>query len=536
MGVDFTGASASDADVRGDLENQLKRFSLLYDLTRALSELTDLDELVSYVTNRSKELLQAEGSAVLLHDEQRGELFFPYSADVAPDVEQRFAQIRFPADRGIAGWVLQHEEAQLVADVSRDGRFYNQVDVQSGMSTRSLLCAPLRTRRGTVGVIELRNKVNGTFTQDDLEFLCALANGIAVTIENARLYGRLKASEARLREEVAVLHRDLVSQSRFADIIGASSGMRKVFELMESAITTPVTVLLQGETGTGKELIARAIHYNGAREDHHFVAVNCGALPEQLLESELFGHRRGAFTGAVVEKKGLFEVADGGTIFLDEIAEMTPVMQVKLLRVLQSGEIRRVGDTEERHVDVRVIAATHRDLPAEVAVGRFREDLYYRCNTFPIHVPPLRERSEDIPLIASHLLKRTAERFSKQVPGFSPAALAALVRFPWPGNVRELENEIERAVALVEKGGLIQLEHLSERLTAKRGKLPIVADGTTLRRALEQFEREYIASVLMHAGGNATQAAKSLGVSRVTLQTKIAKYKLRSKLQGKRPT
>jgi Nif-specific regulatory protein len=510
--------------------SEVSRLSLLFEVSRSFNELIELGQLIPRVIARTRELLNAESSAILLLDEDAQELFIPYSADVGPEVERRLATVRFPADRGIAGWVLQTGVAQVIPDVSTDERWYANVDKQSGMVTHSLLCAPLRARRGTLGVVELRNKLAGAFTTEDLEFLNALAGSIAVAIENARLFETVKQSEARLREEVGVLHRELVSRSRFPHIVGTSAVMQKVFHLMESAITSPVTVLLQGETGTGKELIARAIHYNGPQKDRPFVAVNCGALSETLLASELFGHKRGAFTGAVRDKKGLFEVADGGTIFLDEVGETTPAMQVKLLRVLQNGEILPVGDTAPRFVHVRVISATNRDLEADMVRGKFREDLFYRLNAFPIKVPALRERKEDIPLLVAHLLQQTTQKFNKTVRGFSEAAMACLSDYGWPGNVRALENEIERAVALVAPGEVVQPEHLSEKLaTRKPARVPVGAAATSLRRARDLFEQEYIAEMLRQHNGNASQAAKVLAISRVMLQKKIKRYGLRAR-------
>jgi transcriptional regulator with PAS, ATPase and Fis domain len=301
-----------------------------------------------------------------------------------------------------------------------------------------------------------------------------------------------------------------------------------VFDLMERAIGSPVTVLLQGETGTGKELIAAAIHYNGPRKDKAFVTVNCAALPETLLESELFGYRKGAFTGATADKKGLFEVADGGTMLLDEIGESGPATQAKLLRVLQNGEILPLGGTQPQRVDVRVISATNRNLELEVKRQRFREDLYYRLNVFPIHMPPLRERKEDIPLLATHLLRRTRERFGREVEMFTAEALDVLTHYAWPGNVRELENEIERAVTLSPGGLPIGIDLLSEKLWLKKpARVPAGATITSLKRARALFEEEYLAEVLRQHGGNASRAAKALGISRVMLQTKIKEYGLR---------
>ncbi len=509
-------------------DHEPARLALLYEVSRSFSELIDLDQLIDRVVMRTKELLNAESCAILLLDQERQELYFPYRADVAPDVEQRFAAVRFPADRGIAGWVLQNGVAQLIPDVSKDERWYGHVDKQSGMSTQSLLCAPLRTQRGTLGVVELRNRISGSFSQDDLNFLDALASNIAVAIENARLYQRLKDSEAKLRGEVVVLQREVVNRNRFAEVVGNSEAMQRVFQLMESATTWPVTVLVTGETGTGKELIARAIHYNGVRRDRPFVTVNCGALSETLLESELFGHKRGAFTGAVADRKGFFEVADGGTILLDEIGETTPAMQVKLLRVLQSGEFVPVGETTPHFVDVRVISATNRDLEHEAEQGRFRRDLFYRLSTFPIALPPLRERREDIPLLATHILAKMGAKFGKPVPRLSHAALTAFLHYAWPGNVRELENEIERAVALAGSSETIEPEHLSDKLAPKRATRSVLPpQATSLRRARQLFEAEFIAEVLRQNGNNASRAARVLGISRVTLQTKIRVYELR---------
>ncbi len=518
------------------LRLSIRQRARLYEISRAFSELAELDQLLPIVIAQTKALFEVESSAIMLVDPSTNELFVPYIADVAPEVEQRFAAVRFPADRGIAGWVLQHGEVACVADVSRDPRWYRSVDGQTGMTTRSLLCAPLRTRDGVIGVISLRNKLDGGFTADDGELIAGLADNIATAIENARRYGDVQRSAARLRAEVDALQRQVARDSRFDDIIGHSPAMQRVFRFLSSAAASPVTVLVTGETGTGKELIARAIHYNSPRRERPFVAVNCGALSETLLESELFGHRRGAFTGALADKKGLLEVADGGTIFLDEVGDMSPSMQVKLLRVLQEGEVLPVGDTAARRVDVRVISATHRDLAAETAAGRFRDDLYYRLNAFPIALPPLRERRDDIPLLVARLLERTCEKFGKLVQRCSPRALELLAAYAWPGNVRELQNEIERAVALASVGGTIEPADLSERLTQVAApRVALAATDLPLRRARELFEREYVGQVLAQLGGNATRAAQALGISRVMLHKKIRLYGLRKKA-GPEPT
>jgi Nif-specific regulatory protein len=506
-----------------------ERLALLYELSRAFNTLMTLDELLPSIIAQTKAVLQAESCALLLLDEERQELYFPIASDLSPKIEARFNEIRFPADKGVVGWALHHGQPVHVPDVSRDPRWYSAVDRHTGGRTRELLCAPLRTRHGVIGVLELRNKLAGMFSDDDLNFLTALAGSVAVALENARLYEQLRWSEARLREEVATLHREIAHRQRFEEIVGASAAMSKVFTLMESAIPSPITVLLQGETGTGKEIIARAIHYHGPRQDRPFVAVNCGALTETLLESELFGHKKGAFTGAMTDKPGFFEVAHGGTIFLDEISDTSTAMQVKLLRVLQEGEIRRVGETKLRRVDVRVISATNKDLAEEVRQQRFREDLYYRLNVFPIHVPPLRERREDIPLLASQFLQHSAKRLGKRVPGIAPQASALLMQYHWPGNVRELHNEIERAVALAPDGAAIAPECLSEKIAPQHAvQVALPHAMAPLKQARLTFERQYIAEILRQNRGHVAKSAKLLGISRQMLQKKIKDYGLRA--------
>jgi Nif-specific regulatory protein len=404
-----------------------------------------------------------------------------------------------------------------------------------------MVAAPLNSQRGRIGVIQVINRRGGAnFTDDDLAFLDALAGSIAVAIDNARLYAELKASEERLHAQVGALRRDLARPDRFPEFVGTGRAMAEVFQLMESAAASPIAVLIEGETGTGKELAARMIHRAGPRADNPFLAVNCAALPESLLENELFGHSRGAFTGAAGDHKGLFEAASGGTVFLDEIGEMPGGMQAKLLRVLQEGEITRLGDTRPRKVDVRVISATNRDLGADVGVGRFRADLYYRLGAFPIRLPPLRERREDIPLLADRFLTAAAERHRKRVAAIAPEAVELLVRFAWHGNVRELQNEIERAVALARDGGIVGRDHLSAKLLpgdgasddGARRDVPEVGDADPsangpLRDARGAFERRYVERALASHGGNVSRAAQSLGLSRVALHRKLKEYGLR---------
>ena len=515
---------------------------LLLELSRGFTALADLDVLLPRVNDRIREVLGAESCAILLLDASAGELYFPVTSDVRPDIEDRLREIRVPVDRSVAGWVLRHGESTIVDDVSRDARFYPGADRESGARTRNLLYAPLRTRSGILGVIGVRNKLGGAFTPEDLDFLDALSGSVAVAVENARLWSELRSSEERLRAEVGALRRDLARHDRFDEIVGTGEAMAEVFRLMESAAATSIPVLLQGETGTGKELVARALHRESTRAGGPFLAVNCAAVPESLLESELFGHRRGAFTGADRDQRGLFEAACGGTIFLDEIGEMPASMQAKLLRTLQENEIVPVGERRPRRIDVRVISATNRDLEVEVRERRFRQDLYYRIAAFPIALPPLRERPEDVPLLVDRILAETARRSGKRVKAVEPEALEKLTGWTWPGNVRELRNEIERAVALAREGEAVSLAHLSPRVrghtagaaarsvTAERVAGAGAADSRAagLRDGKARYEARYIAEVLRQHGGNVTQAARALGMSRVTLYKKIRDYGLRT--------
>jgi two-component system response regulator HupR/HoxA len=329
--------------------------------------------------------------------------------------------------------------------------------------------------------------------------------------ENLRLRDDLQLALNALRREAAEARARPLS---FERLIGAESGLRSAVELVRRVLDADTTVLLLGETGTGKELFARLLHDNSPRRQARFVAQNCGALPESLLESELFGHVRGAFTGAVGERKGLFEEADGGTVFLDEIGEMSAATQTRLLRVLQEGEIRRVGASASRKVNVRIVAATNVDLDAEVDAGRFRRDLYYRLNVFPIRLPPLRERAGDIPALAEYLLKIYRQRARRSVPGISPEALRCLCAYPFPGNVRELENEIERAMMLADDDRPIAPEHLSDRVRQASGPGP---GPSTLNDAIEQLKRQMIEDALRECGSK-TRAAERLGLSRQSLQ------------------
>ncbi len=342
------------------------------------------------------------------------------------------------------------------------------------------------------------------------------------------------AERKQLKDEAASLRRELEGTFSFHNLIGKSAAMLEVYRLLEQAAQLDITVLLGGETGTGKEVAARAVHYHSARKQRRFVPINCGALPPDLVESELFGHARGAFTGAAGAKAGLFEEAEGGTIFLDEIGELPLQTQVKLNRVLQEKEIRRVGDNAPVKVDVRVICATHRDLKAEAAAGRFREDLFYRLNVFPIRLPPLRERSEDLPLLAIHFLEKYARAFRREVSDLDSDALRVLTAYAWPGNVRELENAIERAVA-VAKGSSVTPQDLPPEISGGRqgpALPPEVLPEAPLREvvdlARDRATRDYLIALMREYKGNVTKAAERAGMERESLHRLLKKHGLRT--------
>jgi len=508
-----------------------KELSLFCEITTSFHTIRDMDALILDIFCKIKSILNIEGASIALHDPANKEFYFirtvgEHAGTVNPDN----STLRFPDDKGVASWVRENNCSVIINDVSRDSRFFRDMDIKGHFKTRSMICVPLQTRKGFMGILYALNKIDGQFIDREKKILEILSGTIAVSLENAKLYGELKDHLHALEREKRLLLSQAQARSGFSEIIGSSPPMRRMFELIEKVIDTPTTVLIQGETGTGKELIAKVIHYNGPLKNKPFIAENCGALPEHLLESELFGHVRGAFTGAIANKKGLFEIADGGSIFLDEVGEMSPHMQVKLLRVLQDGQFRPVGSNQTRQVNVRVIASTNRDLADAIRKGTFREDLYYRINVFQITPPPLRERKEDILFLANHFLQKFATRIGRPAPVISPQALDMLMHFDWPGNVRELENEMERALAMVGKGKVIRTEFLSDRIRdmmqdGQPDSDPGASAGT-LRDSIQRMEAQMIRKALAATGGNRSKAAKSLGISRQGLLNKIAAYTL----------
>jgi transcriptional regulator with GAF, ATPase, and Fis domain len=424
--------------------------------------------------------------------------------------------------RAVLRRVLRDRAAVLAANAPAE---LGSSESIMGAQIHSTIGVPLwRGGDKILGVLECDNRAVGLFDERDLDLLLVLCGQAALAIDNALLYQELKLAEDKLRGENRYLKARTQGPS-FDNIIGAAPAMKAIFTQLEKVIDTRATVCISGETGTGKELVANAVHTQSRRRDKMFVAQNCAALPETLLESELFGHKKGAFTGADHDKKGLFEIADGGTLFLDEIAEMSLTLQAKLLRVLQEGEVRPVGAPKSRIVDVRIICATNKSLQKEVEAGRFRQDLFYRLMVFPIQLPPLRERVEDIPLLAQHFLKKYTAEMHKSVAGVSHEAMHQLCAYAWPGNIRELENEVQRLVIQVDDGALVGPEDLSPQIRKVESLVERVAPPKgTLKEMLDHVERWLLIQALKEHGNNKTQTAASLGITREGLHKKLTKF------------
>jgi Nif-specific regulatory protein len=406
---------------------------------------------------------------------------------------------------GIAGWVAENNTSLIVNDAQNDARFYPDIARKIGFPTSSILAVPMLVKDKLVGVIEIINKRGGKkFTEEDLQWLEMFSTQAAIAVQNARSF-------QKVRNELSVLQDKVQTVQGWHSFIGESKVITEKLEIARKAAETDSSVLLLGESGVGKELFAEQIHLASHRRSMPFIRVNCAAIPEALLESELFGHVKGAYTDAVADRRGRFELADGGTLFLDEIADMPLPLQAKLLRVIQSRTFERVGSSDSLHVNVRIIAATNHALEREVAEGKFRPDLFYRLNVLPIHIPPLRERREDIPRLAEFFLRKHSRETKKQLTGFSDEAMEQLISYSWPGNVRELENAIERAVVFSRDDRI-----RAESLTLSAG----VAPGSdsyaqrSLREALNIFKKQFITKALESNGWHQTRTAKALAIQR----------------------
>src|SRR5215470_1313191 len=475
-----------------------QRLQSLTEISELLMSAVEPERVVTVILEAALQLFEAEGCSLALLDDAQQQLAYVIMAGPAQVEEFRVA-----LGQGIGGWVAQTGEGVVCNDVAQDPRWFRGVDRQTRYTTRSILCAPLKQHNQLIGVIQTLNTVRPEgFSDEDLQFLTALGGLAGMALVRTQAFARVRNAGAALQE---------VLQERYRLVLGNAPAMQEALRIARTVAATNTTVLLLGESGTGKEVVARAIHQWSPRAEHPFIAINCVALTPELLASELFGHERGAFTGAVALKKGKFEMADGGTLFLDEVGELAPALQAKLLRVLQQQEFERVGGTRRIHVDVRILAATNRDLDAAVRAVNFRQDLYFRLNVISVTMPPLRERREDIPLLAAHFAKQFCQKMKRSPMAISEKARAALLRYDWPGNIRELENAIERAVVLGASDSILP-EDLPEAVVELAAAAPSGSVSTpgNYQAAVVEAKQRVVREALERAGGVITEAARLL--------------------------
>ncbi len=553
-------ATRSIDDLRPAVAAMEKRPSLLrsvYEAAASIGAATELDEVLRRVGDSVLGLVdKATHVTIALRDDDEPDSGVPSTASTGggaksgmPTYVPVLTRVRglatigaIPITRSVFRKVVQERAAVLAADAPAEVGSASLL----GAQIRSTLGIPLWKGEEILGILQVDNRSGAqvatkpdrdgktplagvrpiaVFETSDLDLLSVLASSASLAIANARLVLRLRVAEERLRKENTYLKGREEKRAEKREIIGTSKAMEEMKKKLEKVVNTRVSVLIEGETGVGKELVASAVHYRSNRRDKLFVATNCAAMPENLLESELFGHKKGSFTGATDDKRGLFELADNGTLFLDEVTEMPLTLQSKLLRVLQEGEIRPIGSTKVIHVNVRIVSATNRNVEKEVAERRFREDLFYRLNGFPVRVPPLRERREDIPLLAGFFLDRYAKEIGKAVGGFSQQTMELLQGYDWPGNVRELENEVQRIVIQIDPGGFATPDLLSPRIRHVDGVVDRAQPAKgTLKEMMDQVERFVLIESLREHGNNKTAAARTLGITREGLHKKLRAF------------
>ena len=517
-------------DPQACLQRQNERLQLLLNLTTRITSNLDLREVLRAISANFREVMRCDGAGVWLPGEGAGTFkLYAFDAPVSKGFAKEEVIITLPEDDPARR--AFETMKPMVATVDEigwpgGGEGYR---LAAAESVKSACFIPLVNRGRALGDLMIVRLTEGTFTAEDVGFLSQAAGQIAIAIENALAYREISELKDKLAQEKLYLEEEIRSEMNFAEIVGKSSALRKVLKRVETVAPTDSTVLIYGETGAGKELIARAIHDLSPRKSKAFVKLNCAAIPTGLLESELFGHERGAFTGAIAQRIGRFEVAHGGTIFLDEIGEIPLELQTKLLRVLQEREFERLGSSRTLRTDARLIAATNRDLEAMVAEQKFRSDLFFRLNVFPIQVPPLRERHGDIPLLVRHFAQQFSKRMNKTIDTISSATMEALSRYHWPGNIRELQNVIERAV-ITSTGPVLKVDVADLKISkpsspAEKGS----AQGSTnggLRDTLEETERQQILKALKQSNwvvAGPKGAAAKLGMKRSTLQLRMSK-------------
>ena len=500
------------------VKSEVAELTLLFEISQILDRSMDLRNTVGPVLAAIAQHTGMVRGTLTLLNRETGQLYIEAAHGLSTTQQQRG---QYRPGEGIIGRVVQSGEPIVVPRISDDRRFLDRTGARRGESKEnySFLCVPIILGHETVGALSVDRLFGDSENlDDDIRLLTIIASMVAQAV---KLRQTSMEERQRLLEENERLQQELKDRFRPANIIGNSSAMQEVFTLIGRVAKSESTVLIRGESGVGKELVAQAIHYNSERASQPFVKVNCAALPETVIESELFGHEKGAFTGAVAQRKGRFELADRGSIFLDEIGDLSPMMQIRLLRVLQEREFERVGGTDTIKVNVRVIAATNRNLEEMMTTGTFRQDLYYRLNVFPVHIPPLRERRADILDLANHFVERYSKLNHKNVRRISTPAIDMLSSYHWPGNVRELENCIERAV-LLSNDDVLHGHHLPPTLqTAEATNTGI---RQTLQDTLDSVEREMIIEALKNSRGNKVKAAKALDITERVMGLRVEKH------------
>jgi transcriptional regulator with GAF, ATPase, and Fis domain len=495
-------ARASESPAEDHAGPDLSSVQKLHAFSEKLMARGTLDEVLEAMLDDIVELTGGDRGALLLVNDGAAKEDRRFTVRAARNVRREaLSDSTGGISDSIVRQVLDTGRPLIVSDALSDTLFGKSESVVA-LQLSSVMCVPLLSQGQVVGAIYVgSNRVKHLFERSHLDLLTIFASQASLILQNALLVSALRADKEKLSQELGT--------KRFGEIIGSCPSMLECFRKLQKVATTDISVLITGETGTGKELLAREIHRRSHREGGPFIIINCGAIPENLIESELFGHVKGAFTGAIASRPGKFQLADGGTLFLDEIGELPINLQVKLLRALQERVVTRVGDSRPEKVDIRVLAATNRNLEEEIRAGRFREDLYYRLNVVNLTNPPLRDRGEDVIIIAKALLSKFADELKSSVRGFSPAALAAIRRYHWPGNIRELENRIKKALVLCDNA-LLSPDDLD---LGERAQLPILP----LEKAKEDFQRRYVLEVLERNHGNRTQTARDLGVDPRTI-------------------
>jgi len=504
-------------------QRKVRELSLLFEISQLLDRSLELEEVFMPVLEAMATHMGMVRGTFSLLNRQTGEIQVGAAYGLSSKQVRRG---RYKIGEGVTGKVVQTGRPAVVPRISEEPLFLDRTGVRAGLEKKdiSFICVPIKLEGEVIGALSAdRLFAEGVSFEEDVRLLSIIASMVAQAV---RLRQQAQEDREKLLAETTRLQEELKERFRPANIIGRSKAMQVVYDLIAQVAKGDTTVLLRGESGVGKELVAHAIHYNSPRAARPFIKVNCAALPETIIESELFGHEKGAFTGAVARRKGRFELADGGTLFLDEVGDLTPATQIRLLRVLQEREFERVGGTETIKTDARLIAATNQNLEAMIDRSEFRKDLYYRLNVFPIHVPPLRERKTDIMLLADHFVEKYGKAHRRNVRRISTPAIDMLMSYHWPGNVRELENCIERAVLLTEDD-VIHGHHLPP--TLQTAEASGTAPTGNLDAALSALEREMILDALKSARGNMAKAARSLGISERIMGLRVARYGIDTK-------